>query len=132
MNSCYCKILIFLFLEMNRKKLRMSYKRTNKNTISQNKLIKKELSKQRISLEIISITLKRLKDQISITKLMIFNPINLKIGINRIVLIKELAIVSLQLSNKMKEKSIKNKWLNPFNNYNMKIQMKALMIQILG
>ena len=87
----------------------MSYKRTNKNTISQNKLIKKELSKQRISLEIISITLKRLKDQISITKLMIFNPINLKIGINRIVLIKELAIVSLQLSNKMKEKSIKNK-----------------------
>ena len=94
---------------MNRKKLRMSYKRTNKNTISQNKLIKKELSKQRISLEIISITLKRLKDQISITKLMIFNPINLKIGINRIVLIKELAIVSLQLSNKMKEKSIKNK-----------------------
>lgn len=87
----------------------MSYKRTNQITISQNKLIKKELSKQRISLETISITLKKLKDQISITKLMIFNPINLKIGINRIVLIKELAIVSLQLSNKMKEKSIKNK-----------------------
>jgi hypothetical protein len=87
----------------------MSYKRTNQITISQNKLIKKELSKQRILLEIISITLKKLKDQISITKLMIFNPINLKIGINRIVLIKELAIVSLQLSNKMKEKSIKNK-----------------------
>lgn len=87
----------------------MSYKRTNQITISQNKLIKKELSKQKISLETISITLKKLKDQISITKLMIFNPINLKIGINRIVLIKELAIVSLQLSNKMKEKSIKNK-----------------------
>lgn len=132
MNSYYCKILVFLFLEINRKKLRMSYKRTNQITISQNKLIKKELSKQKISLETISITLKKLKDQISITKLMIFNPINLKIGINRIVLIKELAIVSLQLSNKMKEKSIKNKWLNPFNSYNMKIQMKALMIQILG
>ena len=87
----------------------MSYKRTNQITISQNKLIKKELSKQKISLETISITLKKLKDQISITKLMIFNPIKLKIGINRIVLIKELAIVSLQLSNKMKEKSIKNK-----------------------
>lgn len=87
----------------------MSYKRTNQITISQNKLIKKESSKQKISLETISITLKKLKDQISITKLMIFNPINLKIGINRIVLIKELAIVSLQLSNKMKEKSIKNK-----------------------
>ena len=87
----------------------MSYKRTNQITISQNKLIKKELSKQRISLETISITLKKLKDQISITKLMIFNPINLKIGINPIVSIKELAIVSLQLSNKMKEKSIKNK-----------------------
>jgi hypothetical protein len=87
----------------------MSYKRTNQITISQNKLIKKELSKQKISSEIISITLKRLKDQISITKLMIFNPINLKIGINPIVVIKELAIVSLQLSNKMKEKSIKNK-----------------------
>ncbi len=87
----------------------MSYKRTNQITISQNKLIKKELSKQKISLETISITLKKLKDQISITKLMIFNPINLKIGINRVVLIKELAIVSLQLSNKMKEKSIKNK-----------------------
>ena len=87
----------------------MSYKRTNQITISQNKLIKKELSKQRILLEIISITLKKLKDQISITKLMIFNPINLKIGINPIVVIKELAIVSLQLSNKMKEKSIKNK-----------------------
>jgi len=132
MNNCYCKILVFLFLETNRKKLRMSFKRTNQITISQNKLIKKESSKQRISLETISITLKKLKDQISITKLMIFNPINLKIGINPIVLIKELAIVSLQLSNKMKEKSIKNKWLNPFNNYNMKIQMKALMIQILG
>ena len=87
----------------------MSYKRTNQITISQNKLIKKELSKQRISLETISITLKKLKDQISITKLMIFNPINLKVGINPIVSIKELAIVSLQLSNKMKEKSIKNK-----------------------
>lgn len=87
----------------------MSYKRTNQITISQNKLIKKELSKQRISLETISITLKKLKDQISITKLMIFNPINLKIGINPIVSIKELAIVSLRLSNKMKEKSIKNK-----------------------
>jgi hypothetical protein len=87
----------------------MSYKRTNQITISQNKLIKKELSKQKISLETISITLKKLKDQISITKLMIFNPINLKIGINAIVVIKELAIVSLQLSNKMKEKSIKNK-----------------------
>jgi len=87
----------------------MSFKRTNQITISQNKLIKKESSKQRISLETISITLKKLKDQISITKLMIFNPINLKIGINPIVLIKELAIVSLQLSNKMKEKSIKNK-----------------------
>ena len=87
----------------------MSYKRTNQITISQNKLIKKELSKQKISLETISITLKKLKDQISITKLMIFNPINLKIGINRIVLIKELAIVSLQLSNKMKERNIKNK-----------------------
>jgi hypothetical protein len=87
----------------------MSYKRTNQITISQNKLIKKELSKQKISLETISITLKKLKDQISITKLMIFNPINLKIGINPIVVIKELAIVSLQLSNKMKEKSIKNK-----------------------
>ena len=87
----------------------MSYKRTNQITINQNKLIKKELSKQRISLETISITLKKLKDQISITKLMIFNPINLKIGINPILLIKELAIVSLQLSNKMKEKSIKNK-----------------------
>lgn len=87
----------------------MSYKRTNQITISQNKLIKKELSKQKISLETISITLKKLKDQISITKLMIFNPINLKIGINPIVAIKELAIVSLQLSNKMKEKSIKNK-----------------------
>ena len=87
----------------------MSYKRANQITISQNKLIKKELSKQRILLEIISITLKKLKDQISITKLMIFNPINLKIGINPIVLIKELAIVSLQLSNKMKERNIKNK-----------------------
>jgi len=87
----------------------MSFKRTNQIMISQNKLIKKESSKQRISLETISITLKKLKDQISITKLMIFNPINLKIGINPIVLIKELAIVSLQLSNKMKEKSIKNK-----------------------
>ena len=87
----------------------MSYKRTNQITISQNKLIKKELSKQRISLETISITLKKLKDQISITKLMIFNPINLKIGINPIVVIKELAIVSLQLSNKMKERNIKNK-----------------------
>lgn len=87
----------------------MSYKRTNQITISQNKLIKKELSKQKISLETISITLKKLKDQISITKLMIFNPINFKIGINPIVVIKELAIVSLQLSNKMKEKSIKNK-----------------------
>lgn len=132
MNSCYCKILVFLFLEINRKKLRMSYKRTNQITISQNKLIKKESSKQRISLETISITLKRLKDQIRITKLLIFNPINLKIGINPIVVIKELAIVSLQLSNKMKERNIKNKWLNPFNSYNMKIQMKALMIQILG
>jgi hypothetical protein len=87
----------------------MSYKRTNQITISQNKLIKKELSKQKISLETISITLKKLKDQISITKLMIFNPINLKIGINPIVVIKELAIVSLQLSNKMKERNIKNK-----------------------
>ena len=87
----------------------MSYKRANQITISQNKLIKKESSKQRISLETISITLKRLKDQISITKLMIFNPINLKIGINPIVVIKELAIVSLQLSNKMKERNIKNK-----------------------
>ncbi len=87
----------------------MSYKRTNQITINQNKLIKKELSKQRISLETISITLKKLKGQISIMKLMIFNPINLKIGINPILLIKELAIVSLQLSNKMKEKSIKNK-----------------------
>jgi hypothetical protein len=48
------------------------------------------------------------------------------------VVIKELAIVSLQLSNKMKEKSIKNKWLNPFNSYNTKILMKASMIQILG
>lgn len=76
--------------------------------ISQKKSIKNELNRQRISLGTISITLKKLKDQISTMKSTIINPINSNIEITHTTLMKELAIASLLLSNSTIENKIKS------------------------
>ena len=74
--------------------------------ISQKKSIKNELNRQRISLETISTTLKKLKDQISTMKSTIINQINWNIEITRKTLIKELVIAFLPLFNSRIENKI--------------------------